>query len=200
MAKAFARLAVIDSRRWIAFLLDILPRLVDVDFDQLSDEKKRMLQMFYVTVWGETASDWNSDRAKQSRFPPMQNLRHPVLQEFILENVQLFLEKPLTFAFFRAIIAESSTDDVSGCGAVGSALPWGGRGRKFKSCHSDQIKPKTNRFRLYFLHFRGKIECFSATFPPPEIPKFFLTTCLTTVGVEANRLVASVPVRSAQKN
>ena len=26
----------------------------------------------------------------------------------------------------------------SGCGAVGSALPWGGRGRKFKSCHSDQ--------------------------------------------------------------
>ena len=29
----------------------------------------------------------------------------------------------------------------SGCGAVGSALPWGGRGRTFKSCHSDQIKP-----------------------------------------------------------
>ena len=27
---------------------------------------------------------------------------------------------------------------VSGCGAAGSALPWGGRGRKFKSCHSDQ--------------------------------------------------------------
>ena len=70
----------------------------------------------------------------------MQNLRHPVLQEFILENVQFFLEKPLTFAFFRAIIAESSTDDASGCGAVGSALPWGGRGRKFKSCHSDQIR------------------------------------------------------------
>ena len=28
----------------------------------------------------------------------------------------------------------------SGCGAGGSALPWGGRGRKFKSCHSDQIR------------------------------------------------------------
>ena len=26
---------------------------------------------------------------------------------------------------------------MSGCGAVGSALPWGGRGRTFKSCHSD---------------------------------------------------------------
>ena len=31
----------------------------------------------------------------------------------------------------------------SGCGAVGSALPWGGRGRKFKSCHSDQDKGKS---------------------------------------------------------
>ncbi len=27
---------------------------------------------------------------------------------------------------------------LSGCGAVGSALPWGGRGRPFKSGHSDQ--------------------------------------------------------------
>ncbi len=25
----------------------------------------------------------------------------------------------------------------SGCGAVGSVLDWGSRGRKFKSCHSD---------------------------------------------------------------
>ncbi len=28
--------------------------------------------------------------------------------------------------------------DRSGCGADGSALPWGGRGRGFKSRHSDQ--------------------------------------------------------------
>ena len=32
-----------------------------------------------------------------------------------------------------------SQDQQSGCGAAGSALPWGGRGRKFKSCHSDQM-------------------------------------------------------------
>ena len=31
---------------------------------------------------------------------------------------------------------------VSGCGAVGSALPWGGRGRGFKSRHSDQLKTR----------------------------------------------------------
>ena len=29
--------------------------------------------------------------------------------------------------------------DKTGCGAAGSALDWGPRGRKFKSCHSDQI-------------------------------------------------------------
>ena len=29
---------------------------------------------------------------------------------------------------------------MSGCGAVGSALPWGGRGRWFKSSHSDENK------------------------------------------------------------
>ena len=55
-----------------------------------------------------------------------------------IKNVWIFFKKPLTFPPLRAIISKSSKD-VSGCGAVGSALPWGGRGRKFKSCHSDQI-------------------------------------------------------------
>ena len=61
MTKALAKLAVIDSRRWIAFLLDLLPRLDDTDFTALSDLEKRMLQMFYVTVWGKAAEDWSSD-------------------------------------------------------------------------------------------------------------------------------------------
>ena len=29
---------------------------------------------------------------------------------------------------------------TTGCSAVGSALDWGSRGRKFKSCHSDHIE------------------------------------------------------------
>ena len=61
LTKALSRLAVIDSRRWITFLLDVLPRLDDVDFDQLPDLEKRMLQMFYITVWGKAAEDWSSD-------------------------------------------------------------------------------------------------------------------------------------------
>ena len=61
MTKAFARLAVIDSRRWISFLLDILPRLDDVDFKTLSDVEKRMLQMFYITIWGKAVEDWSNE-------------------------------------------------------------------------------------------------------------------------------------------
>lgn len=40
LTKAFARLAVIDSRRWISFLLDLLPRLDDVDFAALPEIQK----------------------------------------------------------------------------------------------------------------------------------------------------------------
>lgn len=61
LTKAFARLAVIDSRRWISFLLDILPRLDDINFDTLSDVEKRMLQMFYITVWGKSVEDWSNE-------------------------------------------------------------------------------------------------------------------------------------------
>ena len=52
------------------------------------------------------------------------------------------LKKLLTFAIRSDIIYKAFSEAlyVSGCGAVGSALPWGGRGRKFKSCHSDQNK------------------------------------------------------------
>lgn len=59
--KAFARLAVIDSRRWISFLLDILPRLDNVDFVALNDLERRMLQMFYITVWGKAATNWDDE-------------------------------------------------------------------------------------------------------------------------------------------
>ena len=61
LTKAMAKLAVIDSRRWITFLLELLPRLDDVDFAALPPLEQRMLQMFYVTVWGKAAEDWSSD-------------------------------------------------------------------------------------------------------------------------------------------
>ena len=61
LTKAFPRLVSIDSRRWIIFLITILNSFDDIDFASLSDVEKRMLQMFYVTVWGKSIDDWNSE-------------------------------------------------------------------------------------------------------------------------------------------
>ena len=68
LTKAFARLSVINSRRWIAFLLNILPRLDDVEFDALADVEKRMLQMFYITVWGKAADSWDNEEVQDNLY------------------------------------------------------------------------------------------------------------------------------------
>ena len=59
--KAMLKFSIIDSRQWISFLLDILPRLGDINFDQLTYKEKRMLQMFYITIWGKAIEDWTCD-------------------------------------------------------------------------------------------------------------------------------------------
>lgn len=61
LTKAFAKLAVADSRCWISFLLDVLPRLDNLDFAALPDVEKRMMQMFYITVWGKAVEDWDDE-------------------------------------------------------------------------------------------------------------------------------------------
>lgn len=66
MTKALARFASVDSRRWISFLLSILNRLDDVNFAELPEVQKRMLQMFYISIWGKAAYDWNSDEVLEN--------------------------------------------------------------------------------------------------------------------------------------
>ncbi len=61
MTKALARLAVVDSRRWIQFLLNLLPKLDNIEFATLSPTEQRMLQMFYITVWGKAAEHWDDE-------------------------------------------------------------------------------------------------------------------------------------------
>ena len=61
LTKALAKLAVIDSRRWIGFLLRLLPELDNTDLSKLTPVEKRMLQMFYITVWGTAVEDLGSD-------------------------------------------------------------------------------------------------------------------------------------------
>lgn len=106
LTKAFARLAVIDSRRWIRFLLDLLPRLDDVDFAALSERERRMLQMFYVTVWGKAAEDWAADEVLDNLYALSDSsvlleellslLRYRYEQiDFIDEPVELGFDCPL---------------------------------------------------------------------------------------------------------
>ena len=102
MTKAFARLAVIDSRRWISFLLDILPRLDDVDFEALSDVEKRMLQMFYITIWGKAVEDWNSEEVLDNLYALSDSTR--LLGELIsllqyrFEQID-FIDEPVNLGF-----------------------------------------------------------------------------------------------------
>lgn len=102
MKKAFVRLATIDSRRLIRFLLDILPRLDDVDFDALSDAEKRMMQMLYVSIWLKTVDDWNSDEVLDN-FYALSDC--PVLLGEMLELLQYnynhidFIDEPVNLGF-----------------------------------------------------------------------------------------------------
>ena len=64
--KALLRLCTIDSRRLIKFLLDVLPRLSDINMSELSPIENRMMQMFYITMWLEYADDWNSEEVRNN--------------------------------------------------------------------------------------------------------------------------------------
>ena len=106
LTKAFAKLAVADSRRWISFLLDVLPRLDNLDFAALPDAEKRMMQMFYVTVWGKAVEDWDDEEVLSNLYALsdstvllgelLELLRYRFEQiDFIDEPVELGFDCPL---------------------------------------------------------------------------------------------------------
>ena len=102
LTRAFGRLAALDSRRWISFLLDILPRLDNVDFSTLPPIERRMLQMFYVTVWGKAADDWQDEEVLRNLYSLSDS---PVLLAELLELLRLrfdaidFLDQPVDLGF-----------------------------------------------------------------------------------------------------
>ena len=102
LTKALGRLAVVDSRRWIRFLLDLLPRLDDVDFPTLGELEQRMLQMFYVTVWGKAAENWASDEVLDNLYALSDS---PVLLGELLDLLRYqyeqidFIDEPVELSF-----------------------------------------------------------------------------------------------------
>ena len=102
LTKAFAKLCVIDSRRWIAFLLDFLPTIKERPLAELSPIEQRMVQMFYVTVWGDVILDWN-DGTVLERFNTL--AESPVLLEELMALLRVrfeaidFIDVPTALGF-----------------------------------------------------------------------------------------------------
>lgn len=102
IAKSLIKFASIDSRHWIEFLLLTLPNLNTIDIESLSDYNKRMLQMFYVTVWNKPANDWKDSEVVIN----LQTLANcPVMLEELQELLKYryeqidFIDEPVNLGF-----------------------------------------------------------------------------------------------------
>ena len=102
ITKALARLASIDSRRLLQFIIRVLPTLDRLDFAALDMLEKRMLQMFYVTVWMDVIDFAHPEAA----YRHLRTLAaSPVLRDEMLALMQYryahidILDQPLDFDF-----------------------------------------------------------------------------------------------------
>ena len=102
LKKAFVRLVSIDSRRWIQFLLTVLPKLSSLDVSKLSDIEQRMMQMFYVSVFLKTVEDWNvpevADNMKMLSDSTVMLHELTELLRYKLDKID-FIDKPVEVGF-----------------------------------------------------------------------------------------------------
>ena len=75
----------VDSRRWIEFLIRFLKNMDISKIKNMSNLDKRMLQMFYVTIWGEVAEDWSDEKV-------LENLRKLSNSEYMRKELIELLE------------------------------------------------------------------------------------------------------------
>lgn len=106
LTKALGRFASMDSRRWIKFILHVLENINELHFEELTDLEKRMIQMFYITIWGKSIEDWEGEEV-QNNFRSLSNspvmvselidlLNHNYNQiDFIDSTINLGFECPL---------------------------------------------------------------------------------------------------------
>ncbi len=107
LASAFLRLSSANSRRWITFLLDILPRIKSNHGyieDNLSGIERTMLTMFHYTVYGKGLDDLDNafSSIEEAIYSAIKN--DLVYNELIgllqyqYERIE-FVDKPLDFDF-----------------------------------------------------------------------------------------------------
>ena len=98
--KALARFLFIDSKRWIKFLLRVLPNLPSIDISHLNDGEQRMMQMFYATFYTEGASNWKDIKVQDNIRAIYSNktLFNELIEllEYRLEKID-FLDKRIHF-------------------------------------------------------------------------------------------------------
>lgn len=102
ITKALARLTSIDSRRLLQFIIRVLPVFDRLDFEALNMLERRMLQMFYVTVWMDVI-DFAHPEAAYRHLHTL--AASPVLRDEMLALMQYryahidILDQPLDFDF-----------------------------------------------------------------------------------------------------
>lgn len=102
LKKAFIRLVNIDSRRWIQFLLNVLPKLSSLDVSKLSDIEQRMMQMFFVSVFLKTVEDWNApDVSNNLKMLSDSTVMLHELTELLRYKLDIidFIDKPVEVGF-----------------------------------------------------------------------------------------------------
>ena len=102
ITKALSRLAYIDSRRLLKFVLHILDNIDEISFDTLSDREKRMLQMFYVSVWMDVI-DYDNPQDAYENLKSLANSKIMLneikeLLKYLYENID-FVDRTIDFDF-----------------------------------------------------------------------------------------------------
>lgn len=102
LTKAFPRICAIDSRRWIRFLLKVLPQAESLNIKELTGGQKRMLQMFHFTLWQKSVEDCGFTSLKDGL---LQIKNSPVMFTELLELLRYnynqidFIDQPVDVGF-----------------------------------------------------------------------------------------------------
>ncbi|NLD06034.1 MAG: DUF3427 domain-containing protein, partial [Synergistaceae bacterium] len=98
MQTAFKRLCYIDSRRWLGFLLQLLSNNEDIDFNSMTPEEKRMLNMFTYTLCEKTYVDLDFDFSAHLRSSPTITAELIELLKYNFNRID-FVDKKLDLGF-----------------------------------------------------------------------------------------------------
>jgi len=102
LSKALGRFASVDSRRLIEFLIRVLKNIDNIDFAKLPDKDKRMLQMFYITVWSKAIEDWDDDEVLENFYAlsdsPVMLSELIALLEYNYNHID-FIDAPVDLGF-----------------------------------------------------------------------------------------------------